>query len=697
MAPKNKTLRAYQAAGVRYLERYLLDDTCLEALLTAPPGAGKSLMIQALAEMTLATEGFHSALIITPQEQIEEGFFPENGGLQITFPLPDPLEGAPVKRVSVCKPLSVLRSEHPGGKWTRLREDDESTCPRARTWLRRKNLTAAQVLLSTHAAATLWLKSAGFFPKGRNALKGYLLVVDEAHHASEKNQMGDFVQKWKERGGTVLHVTATPFRNDADDLFEASIPRWTWTMAAHSKAGYAPKDLQIRSYMLGLQADTEDQMFGLEVGQGSVRKSCQEIVDRWIKDKKPKAGVIVPPNDSDKWREELVRQFKKAGARVLDGTGPDGQVKKDFKATLKTEREEVKDFRDSKVDVIIACKRFNEGTDWALCSHVYVVGMPRSFNLILQQWGRTMRDKTLFQNYPKKHAQTAQITFMVPHLSRRGQEKFGDRHGDYAALLSCFMVDVDTASLYKGFMEKLAETHRVHGERGKRDGEIIEAIAQEIFRCLETETSSKAIYLSAQAQAALEVAGREPTLENVVEWVNEAGCRNSEISAADIEEVKQLWEREAFVHNSSAGDYATLVNRIKRRLNGEGPCPPSIIQAELRKYMDETKDAFKDHILADHRDGIYTKLADLRGETVEEIARDLRERSHKATMPEIFGAMRACLAEKGKDWLAEAIERGWDASPWLKRGATWNELDKVWRDNEDIAYEIMKRWKEEGR
>jgi hypothetical protein len=103
----------------------------------------------------------------------------------------------------------------------------------------------------------------------------------------------------------------------------------------------------------------------------------------------------------------------------------------------------------SQVDVIIACARFDEGTDWALCSHVYRVGLPGSLRLILQQWGRAMRLKTgVIANYPVEHIDTASITFFIPQVGENLRDKFEEHHAEHHLLLACFMASWETGKEY---------------------------------------------------------------------------------------------------------------------------------------------------------------------------------------------------------------------------------------------------------
>src|SRR5690606_25965107 len=100
-------------------------------------------------------------------------------------------------------------------------------------------------------------------------------------------------------------------------------------------------------------------------------------------------------------------------ARVHNAVGTGKQFQTDLMDALASERT-VTDIDGSQIDVIVACARFNEGTDWPLCSHVYHVGFPRSTRLTVQRWGRSFRSKSNIVVHP--HPNTASITFFVPEF-----------------------------------------------------------------------------------------------------------------------------------------------------------------------------------------------------------------------------------------------------------------------------------------
>jgi len=102
---------------------------------------------------------------------------------------------------------------------------------------------------------------------------------------------------------------------------------------------------------------------------------------------------------------------------------------------------EVSHVDQSTIDVVVACARFNEGTDWPLCSHVYQVGFPKTVGRTNQRWGRSFRDKTGIKGHP--HPQVAQICFFVPEISGELKKKlkYDKLHLRMALLMAAHLQD----------------------------------------------------------------------------------------------------------------------------------------------------------------------------------------------------------------------------------------------------------------
>lgn len=298
--------------------------------------------------------------------------------------------------------------------------------------------------VTTHAQLTTWKDAC--LP---DDLSGRLLVLDEAHHAGStkaddalNTEIGNFREVWHKRGGTVLLVTATPFRSEKGkrrlDVFSQGARIHTLPMAVYAASGrWAPNTFQFETVRLAMRATTAEELEGasLPVAEGSSGSSHQEMIDLWERHGRPKAVFIVPPKNSKRWAARLERAFP-AGVRVLNVVGEGEDIKARLDEAMLSERK-VKRFQDSRFDVILAAKRFDEGTDWPLCSHVYNLGIPGSLGLILQRFGRAMRKK--IKGHP--HADVASMTFLVPGVTSEVLDDFEAKHRRMVTEIACLQVD----------------------------------------------------------------------------------------------------------------------------------------------------------------------------------------------------------------------------------------------------------------
>jgi len=411
------------------------------AFLTATTGSGKSVICRALCHL-LKGKTLKGVLTLVPQNQIKESWIGER---TITFP---PIESW------AFTPNETLKIEKKD--WHSKQAKNKSVKKDLKDWLH-NCLEKFFAFVATQQGFSLGVNNGDpdFLPED---LTGYLLIVDEAHHVSDDNELGAAVQKWVDRGGKVLYVTATPFRNHGtlpypENLIHASRP-----LAVHISSGkYSPEFIHLNSKQLSYAAKTDQHLSGDVMPKGDREILVKEIVELWIKDHRPKVVIIVPAKGSVAWSKDLQTLLEKAGARVHNAVGR-GCGKKSAIQDLLKEEQAVTRYEDSKVDVILACKRFDEGSDWPLCSHIYNMGMPSSFLLILQRLGRALRykgghpdsNRPGIKGYPEKYRNEAHMTFITPRRSDTAWASFETKHRDHAFLVACFMNEAETGFSYLG-------------------------------------------------------------------------------------------------------------------------------------------------------------------------------------------------------------------------------------------------------
>ncbi len=594
-------LRPYQNGQLQYFLRHIgAPWNDLEFLLSSPTGSGKTLVTQCVVS-NLMRGRIKRCLVITPQRQIEAGFIP-SGDFTLGTYMGD---------------LTIRRDE-----WETKRESTQDVA----AFLAATN-TAVKVMVTTHNGVVRWNNNGPFLP---DDLSGILLVVDEAHRAGDENSLGkDFIAAWKARGGYILYLTATPFRTDGGSVIPDDVRRQVRTIAEHADGIHAPSDLQVRAEAIALQATTVNQYKGHTQARGSQEVSCDDIIALMKADNWPKSVVVVPATGSVKWASLLEKKLKAEGRRVRNvvGTADDAATwngeQDDLTLLLNRERAVV-DYRDSEVDVILACKRFDEGTDWPLCSHLYNIGVPGAFNLILQRWGRTMRLKRGIANYPQEHLDTACITFLVPHLSEAVWDKFAARHKDHVFLLGCFLHDMKTAQAYRAALRWRPEDvgRSRSGKPNPAHQALVEDLQAEMMGLMGESSSASAISTTVQIELALRDQGIEPTLSKLIEY----GERTLKLPPEQMQEVKDFWGIRMLLTSDGQTHQDKLIKKLKVRTRKPGASlPVGLIRQELRGAFDEVIALYEDTVI-DQSGGSLLCIGQLTNRTAAAISQDLHDR-----------------------------------------------------------------------
>lgn len=401
-------LRDYQEEAVSDFVRWVRDGERLIGLVS-PTGSGKTVMLVEFLRRSGVLGLLSSAVIAVPMNSIERAFeqqFERQGEGMVYCP----------------------RGK---GRSGRDKYDAHLSAP----------LAAPLAFLTTRQQVTTWGIDA--LPAD---LSGRVLVLDEAHHATTgalDTQVGLLRDAWHARGGIVLLMTATPFRTNGQEVLPAGTRTHVRTLAMHAASGHAPNHFQVQTAMLSkVEAHTVAELQGeaLSDAENAHGESFRDLVDLWERDGRPKAVFIVPANGSRRWADRLIAALSKSTprGRILDAVGTGKDVADTLAVALDEERN-VTTFGDSKYDVIVSCKRFDEGTDWPLCSHVYNYGIPSSLGLILQRFGRATRDKSRISGHT--HPDTASITFLVPKVADDLLDAMEAKHHRLALTLAILQED----------------------------------------------------------------------------------------------------------------------------------------------------------------------------------------------------------------------------------------------------------------
>jgi len=572
--------------------------------LVSPTGFGKSMVVRSLvarleAESAVGRRGCKSVFVIVPQSHIQDSFL-GCGSVEIegekTYKT-GPKTWLPARSTTTARLASVLRSK------------------KRSMWF-----AATSCYQTLHNALELAQS------RGAVDLTGRLLTVDEGHHAGvDATKLHRLTKQWAKLGGRVLLVTATPYRNDGKAVFTSEQPRYVRTIAEHALDTDHDGNRLVPSRMWmcaerlsGYKATTTKELNGDSCPAGIGGHATLSLTRRWEKDGKPKTVIVVPTHKSKSWALKLQKAFENRGALVLNAVGVGDLAKEALRSTLESEGDVTK-FEDSTVDVILACKRFDEGTDWPLCSHIYVVGFPRSLPLTVQRWGRTFRPKHKISGHT--HPDDAAIVFFCPDPTGLGGKAM-QAHKQAALLTACHLHDFETAQHY---------TRRIG--IGREVGDAIRSrydlkFVQRVTGALKTTEQQRAV----AKKAIQEIVGAEPGLSvpEVARRLADKGLKGPEYLAA----LGQLLEdvSEGDLTKKEARQLRYSLNKALGKTQRSSTGTVRLISKELIEAFNEVLENYDD-IIVKADQGILSMTGMFTGQSAKEIGEALR--LQKYTIDEI--------------------------------------------------------------
>ncbi len=584
--------------------------------LVSPTGSGKSAIVRSLiarlrSESSRGRRGCKAAFVIVPQTHIQDSFR-QLGDIAI--------EGDPT---------------YTSGPKMWLSEQDTTTA-RLAAMLRSRGRSARFAATCSYqrlrnALAEAASKGAAARFTGTVPLQGKLLVVDEGHHAGESvTQLHALTKAWVEHGGRVLIVTATPYRNDSKAVFKDGQPRYVKTIAEYALdvdnqgRPLAPSNMWMCAERLsGYVVRTKKELDGDECPEEITGHATLSLTRQWEKDGRPKTALIVPSHGSRKWAEQIQRSFEKRGARVLNAVGTEQSTKKALRECLAREVD-VTQWGYSEVDVIIACRRFDEGTDWPLCSHIYVIGFPRSLPLTIQRWGRTLRSKRLIEGH--SHPNDAKIVFFCPDPSNVDEDTMV-HHRQAAVLAACHLHDYQTAQQY---VRRLRVSKEIEDSL-KAQYDL--ASAQRLIGQIKPTEMDRAI--GRKALQIIAVSADQPMrVPETCRRLMECKLKPMEHFAALCELLEDITPDDEDVGITGAEANIlrhTLRRTIKKMVGSDtetsSPKAVRLVRKALVGVLNEVLNACVD-IVVTKEQGIWRTTAMFTGETVQEISAALREGLH---------------------------------------------------------------------
>ena len=511
--------------------------------VVAPPGFGKSilglmfaghLIRKGIALFTGAHRPYRGALIVVPTLSLMPTFttvaeiLVPNGALAVEPRLPYKIDIASM--------------------WRQEIGDDPRSATEAEilNFFRQGGLA----IITYQALHQLW----DIVPEN---LSQWILILDEAHHAplahGKREGWTEVARKrdmWQERGGTVLQASATPWHTESGHrVYDESEPRSVTSIGDLRAAKLAPSNFEFHRIMLNVEAKTWKGMLLEGKPSAALIRAYRCIPEYWISQGRP-VTVIRPPDRTHV--AHLRRAFETAGVppeRILDATGEDFDGRKLVRAR------DITSYAEREYDIVIACRRFDEGTDLPSVSNVYYIGAPSSVRLVIQLLGRTLRNKAL-PDYPKRWRDRSAMTVFLPR-NEASPEEWRRVQMEDATMLAAYISDVEVGDrvithLSTRLRESLVYGHEPGDEAGARSRIVGEICGDDV-----TKAEARAELMRLIARTARE--------RNAVgESMDEAGAK---AVAERILKVKKPGLRSAMITafaESVGGDHPEIADELRR-------------------------------------------------------------------------------------------------------------------------------------
>jgi hypothetical protein len=395
----------------------------LDVLIECPTGSGKTAMMRVAARKLLAGR-FSHALIVSPQQAIEDGFV-ELDDVSVEWP------------GNSSRPV-LVRSVHV----RKVRGTGESAGRALLAYLR--DPRPGYAVSCTHQAFVYLV--ANFPTLLPKSTTGRVLMVDEAHHVGAPG-LSRAVDRWAAGGGRLLFASATPCRNDDAPVVRPGMVVIRRSMAELMEAGYMPARVEHGIVAVGGEGDTvtaaEFRGDAVSGDAGLQASFVAKMVGKWGAMGRPKLIVRVPVlrGTCAAFVEALIARFARAGARVLDATGVDARKKRAILEALRDERGRT--CAGSRFDVVVGIQRVIEGFDWPHASTMFTLGIPRGIPTVTQLLGRTTRPKPA--DYPEAYRDVSGIYFFVPTAGGKALDELGVEHSRHALMTTVFLADFAAA------------------------------------------------------------------------------------------------------------------------------------------------------------------------------------------------------------------------------------------------------------
>jgi len=335
-------------------------------IMTEPPGAGKSATLKFVMAKRLEADPNHKVVICIPQTLISKSF----GHTILQYQDGDQIEW------DIGKNLCDITS-------------DRSKLKTLRNFLKRKKFPKGihnRILITTHLALAALAKS---MKSGEDLFKNTTLIMDEAHHilysengnSDYANMIGLIVRDILKCGDTTSSIwltTATFFRGDRGSIISSE----HFDKFTHH---FLPLDQHWKENIKHIKSFE----YNFVIYKENIFNEIKQLLKKGRKKSVifcPYTGHLLSGIDKLIFRDRLITTIQEVWPDcnimdLIDTNGRDGRKKVIFD-----------DESAKNIDIILALKIFDEGSDWIYAEQVLDLAPSNSLRIQSQRNGRLWRD-----------------------------------------------------------------------------------------------------------------------------------------------------------------------------------------------------------------------------------------------------------------------------------------------------------------